>query len=83
MADRGAFTVAGRELRSRLLLGTGGIPSLEVLDEVLAASGTALATVALRRVDPGGRGSILDGALFGAGSLRAMRLSHGLAATIC
>lgn len=60
MADSPSFTIAGRELGSRLVLGTGGIPSLEVLDEVVAASGTALATVALRRVDPRSRGSILD-----------------------
>ena len=46
--------------RSRLLLGTGGIPSLDVLDAVLEASATALATVAVRRVDPAGRGGILD-----------------------
>ena len=42
------------------MLGTGGIPSLDVLDAVVAASGTALATVAVRRVDPGARGGILD-----------------------
>ena len=60
MADSAAFTVAGRHLGSRLVLGTGGIPSLDVLDEVVAASGADLATVALRRVDPGSHGSILD-----------------------
>lgn len=52
--------MAGQELSSRLLVGTGGISSLEVLDDVLEASGTALATVALRRVDPAAPGSILD-----------------------
>jgi thiazole synthase len=60
VADPAPFTIAGRELASRLVLGTGGIPSLDVLDEVVAASGAALATVALRRVDPASRGSILD-----------------------
>jgi thiazole synthase len=60
VADEGAFEVAGRRLPSRLVLGTGGIPSLEVLDEVVSASGTGLATVAVRRVDPAGGGSILD-----------------------
>jgi thiazole synthase len=60
VADSAGFTIAGRELGSRLVLGTGGIPSLDVLDEVVAASGTSLATVTLRRVDPHGRGSILD-----------------------
>jgi thiazole synthase len=54
------FVLAGQELASRLILGTGGAPSLEVVDAVLAASGTALCTVAMRRVDPGTAGSILD-----------------------
>ena len=54
------LVVAGRELGSRLILGTGGIPSLDVLDTVLEASGAELATVAVRRVDPASRGSILD-----------------------
>ena len=51
-----ALSIAGVMLSSRLLLGTGGIPSLEVLDEVLDASQAALATVAVRRVDPATRG---------------------------
>ena len=59
-ATAAGFTVAGRALGSRLVLGTGGIASLEVLDAVVAASGSALATVALRRVDPAARGGILD-----------------------
>jgi thiazole synthase len=58
-AEQG-LVVGGRELASRLILGTGGIPSLEVLDAVLEASGCSLATVALRRVDPSARGSVLD-----------------------
>ena len=33
------FVIAGVELGSRLILGTGGAPSLQVVDEVLAASG--------------------------------------------
>jgi thiazole synthase len=61
-ADRGAdaLTVAGTALGSRLILGSGGIPSLEVLDAVIVAAGCCLATVAVRRVDPSTRGSILD-----------------------
>lgn len=47
--------IAGRTLRSRLLLGTGGFPSHEVMAEAIAASGTELVTVALRRVDPAAR----------------------------
>lgn len=45
---------------SRLILGTGGAPSLASLEEAAVASGAELATVALRRVDPDARGSILD-----------------------
>ncbi len=52
--------IAGRALRSRLLLGTGGFPSLELMAAAIAASGSELVTVALRRVDPAARGSLLD-----------------------
>ncbi|MGN6605438.1 MAG: thiazole synthase [Jatrophihabitans sp.] len=54
------FVVAGVELPSRLILGTGGAPSLAVIDETLAASGTALCTVAMRRLDASQPGSVLD-----------------------
>src|ERR1700724_2079015 len=54
------LTIAGRTLRSRLLLGTGGFPSLALLSEAIAASGSELVTVALRRVDPAARGSLID-----------------------
>ncbi len=55
------WMLAGRELRSRLILGTGGVQSLEVLRQVLDASGAELATVAMRRVSPAadGEGSLL------------------------
>jgi thiazole synthase len=52
--------IAGVTLTSRLIMGTGGAPSLQVIDEVLAASGTALCTVAMRRVDPSMQGSLFD-----------------------
>jgi thiazole synthase len=55
-----AFAIADRTLHSRLLLGTGGFASLELLAEAIRASGTELVTVALRRVDPRARGSLLD-----------------------
>ena len=61
-----ALTIAGRTLRSRLLLGTGGFPSLELLAEAIAASGSELVTVALRRIDSRARGSLID-VLAGAG----------------
>src|SRR3954451_20784365 len=54
------LTIAGHTLRSRLLLGTGGFRSLEALSGGLAASGSELVTVALRRIDPSQRGSIVD-----------------------
>lgn len=54
------FVLAGEGFSSRLIMGTGGVPSLEVLDAALEASGTELTTVAMRRVDPQARGSILD-----------------------
>jgi thiazole synthase len=54
------FVIAGVELPSRLIMGTGGAPSMQVVDEVIAASGTAMCTVAMRRVSPGTSGSILD-----------------------
>lgn len=54
------FLLAGAVFGSRLLLGTGGVPSLDVLERAVAASGTEIVTVALRRVDPTSRGSLLD-----------------------
>ena len=54
------FLLAGAVFGSRLLLGTGGVPSLDVLERAVAASGTEIVTVALRRVDPTSRGTLLD-----------------------
>jgi thiazole synthase len=54
------FTIAGREFASRLIIGTGGFRNLEVMGEAVRASGADLATLALRRVDPSQRGSIVD-----------------------
>ena len=54
------FRLAGQEFTSRLLLGTGGVPSLDVLQRAIEASGTQIVTVALRRVDPSASGSLLD-----------------------
>jgi thiazole synthase len=52
--------IAGRGFDSRLILGTGGFRNLEVMAEAARASGAELATVALRRVDPTARGSIIE-----------------------
>ncbi|MDA8295756.1 MAG: thiazole synthase [Actinomycetota bacterium] len=59
-AESDPFEVAGRRIASRLILGTGGTPSMEVLGEAIERSGTAIVTVALRRVVPGVEGSVLD-----------------------
>jgi thiazole synthase len=58
--DQDTFEIAGRELTSRLLLGTGGFRSLEAMAAAIQASGAELVTVALRRIDPGARGSLVD-----------------------
>ena len=52
--------IAGREFRSRLILGSGGFANHELLTRALEASGAELCTVALRRLDPAARGSIVD-----------------------
>lgn len=54
------FVIAGQALSSRLILGTGGAPSLDVLDAALVASGADMCTVAMRRLEPTTRGSVLD-----------------------
>src|SRR6476620_2143571 len=41
-------------------MGTGGAPSLEVMEAALLASGTELTTVAMRRIDVAAPGSLLD-----------------------
>jgi thiazole synthase len=55
-----ALLIAGRPFSSRLLLGTGKFPSNDSLAATIAASGTELVTVALRRVDPTAEHDILD-----------------------
>ncbi len=58
-----SLVIAGRTLHSRLLLGTGGFPSLELLAQAIRASGSELVTVALRRVGVGGnpnQNSLID-----------------------
>jgi thiazole synthase len=46
--------IAGRDFSSRLLVGTGKFPSNETMRDALAASGTSIVTVALRRADLSG-----------------------------
>jgi thiazole synthase len=54
------LTIANRSFDSRLVIGTGGFRSLEVMAAAIAASGAEMATVGLRRVDANARGSVLD-----------------------
>jgi thiazole synthase len=54
------FLLGGETFTSRLLLGTGGAPSLSVLERAIRTSGAEIVTVALRRIDPEAKGSLLD-----------------------
>jgi thiazole synthase len=47
--------IAGREFRSRLIVGTGKFAAPELMRDALAASGAELVTVALRRADLSGQ----------------------------
>ena len=56
------LTLGGRSFPSRLIIGTGKYPSLEVMRRAIEASGASLVTVAVRRVDLTRRegGALLD-----------------------
>jgi thiazole synthase len=54
------FLLGGETFSSRLILGTGGAPSLEVLERAIRASGAEIVTVALRRIDPDAPGSVVE-----------------------
>ena len=56
------LVIAGREFRSRLILGTGKYSDEQVMVDAFDASGTEMVTVALRRVnlDDLGKGSLID-----------------------
>lgn len=45
------FIIAGRQIKSRLLLGTGKFSSPEAMAQAIEASGAEIVTVALRRVE--------------------------------
>ena len=60
MTDQEKLQIGGETFSSRLILGTGGAPSLDVLERAIRASGAEIVTVALRRVDPGQRGGVVD-----------------------
>ncbi len=54
------LTIAGRTFGTRLIVGTGGFRTHEALADAIAASGAEMATLALRRVDPAARGSLVE-----------------------
>ncbi|THV14832.1 thiazole synthase [Nocardioides caeni] len=55
-----ALSIAGVELPSRLLLGTGGLPRVSLVGPVLAAAEPALVTVSMRRASSLADGSLLS-----------------------
>jgi thiazole synthase len=52
--------IAGRTLGSRLIMGTGAMSTMARLRDALVASGTSMATVAVRRVDRSTQGGLLE-----------------------
>jgi thiazole synthase len=54
------LAIAGERFTSRLIMGTGGAPSHEILERALRASGAQLVTVAMRRVSAAAGESVLD-----------------------
>ena len=54
-----ALRIADRDFDSRLIIGTGGFRNLDDLERAVTASGSEMATLALRRVDPAARGSLV------------------------
>jgi thiazole synthase len=59
-AEADQLIIGDQKFESRLIMGTGGSTSLEALEQAIIASGTEMTTVAVRRVDPGAKGSVLD-----------------------
>jgi thiazole synthase len=62
MSGSRATRIAGVELRSRLILGTGGASNLDILERAVKESGAELVTISLRRVDTAAtmNGGLLD-----------------------
>lgn len=60
MTDTAAYTaplrIADKDFCSRLIMGTGGATSMDMLERALVESGTQLTTVAMRRHQPGAGG---------------------------
>ncbi len=68
------LVIDGVALGSRLIMGTGGAPSLDGLGAALQASGTELTTVAMRRYSTGSG----SGAAGGGTSLFELLVEHGI-----
>jgi thiazole synthase len=58
--ERGGLQIAGRRWDSRLIVGTGGFRSLDMMERAIAASGAEIVTVALRRVEATAPGSLVE-----------------------
>lgn len=56
----GTVKIAGRELSSRLFLGTGGLPNLALLPEIIEAAEPGLVTVSMRRTSSTAAGGLLQ-----------------------
>lgn len=59
-APDGGWTLAGETMPSRLLLGTGGLPHLALLPDLLRAARPAAVTVSVRRTSSTGEGGLLQ-----------------------
>jgi len=55
-----SLTLGGRPLQSALLLGTGGLPRLALIPDVVAAARPGAVTVSIRRVSETSDGGLLD-----------------------
>jgi thiazole synthase len=56
----GELALGGRRWRSRLIVGTGGFRSLDDMERSIETAGAEIVTIALRRIDPRARGSLVD-----------------------
>jgi thiazole synthase len=69
------FVVARVDLGSRLILGTGGFPRMDTLADAIEATGSGMVTVAVRRIDPQARHSLID--VLQAGGVRVLPNTAG------
>lgn len=49
--DNDLLTIAGKNFKSRLIIGTGKYPTFQIMKEAIEASGAEMVTVAVRRVN--------------------------------